>query len=287
MNVFPFAFCAAGFIALLTPATAGITLGPVRGQPGESVRLVTFSETKGGSIQKTELGKSTSGKIEITRERELVWTFRAPAADGTRRGMVRVPKLTTTSKTVINGKEEKITDPSPLVGKMFAMSKSPQGEWSFELDGSLPLARIQAEIDELKVYLKRDWYPARELNVGDSWEFDPAWVRMIIEKDVSKAQTIGTMRLRQVRSSETRKVAVIDITIRSTGADFRSDGTEANATVDLKGEVIVNLDTMLDEALELKGTICSGFTKGAESTKVKLPIHLLATKSFVKDGPMP
>jgi hypothetical protein len=90
-----------------------------------------------------------------------------------------------------------------------------------------------------------------------------------------------------VRSSETRKVAVIDITIRSTGEDFRSDGTEANAAVDLKGEVIVNLDTMLDEALELKGTICSGFTKGAESTKVKLPIHLLATKSFVKDGPIP
>lgn len=281
------AACIAALVAQLYPATAGITIGPVRGQPGESVRLVTFSETKGGTIQKTYLGKSSSGKIEITRERELVWTFREPAADGTRRGMVRVPKITTSSKTVIDGKEEKSTDTSPLVGKMFSMSKSPAGDWNFELDGSLPVARVQAEIDELKVYLKRDWYPNRELNVGDSWEFDPAWIRMLVERDLSQAKTIGTMRLRQVRNSETRRVAVIDVTIRSTGAVFRPDGTESDATVDLTGEVVVNLDTMLDEALELKGTITSETIKGAETTKVRLPIQLLATKSFVKDGPMP
>ncbi len=287
MSYFPSIFCAASLIALLSPASAGITLGPVRAQPGESIRLVTFSETPGGTIQQTGLGKPSSGKISITRERELVWTFRAPAADGTRRGMVRVPKLTTTSKTVINGKEQKITDNSPLVGKMFAMSKSPKGDWSFELDGSLPLARVQAEINELKVYLKRDWYPARELKVGDSWEFDPAWIRMIIEKDVSKAQTIGTMELRQVRTTATRQVAVIAVSIRSSGADFRPDGTETGANVNLTGELIVNLNTMLDETLELKGTIASNFIKGAESTQVKLPIHLIATKSFIKDRSLP
>jgi hypothetical protein len=268
-------------------ASAGITIGPVRGQPGESVRLVTFSETLGGTIQRNYLGQSSTGKIEITRERDLVWTFRAPAADGSRRGMVRVPKITTTTKTVINGKEDRTTDQSPLVGKMFAMSKSPTGDWHFELDGSLPLTRIQSEIDELKVYLKRDWYPAREINVGDSWEFDPAWIRMTIEKDVSKAQTIGTMKLRQVRNSATRRLAVIDVSIRSTGSDFRPDGVEADASVDLKGEVIVNLDTMLDEVLELKGTIATTTIKGAETTKVNLPIRLTATKSFVRDGPTP
>lgn len=287
MTTFRSAVSAATLFAIISPASAGITLGPVRGQPGESVRLVTFSETTGGTIQRNYLGESTTGKIEITRERDLVWTFRAPAADGTRRGMVRVPKITTTTKTTVNGKEERTTDQSPLVGKMFAMSKSPTGDWSFELDGSLPLARIQSEIEELKVYLKRDWYPAREINVGDSWEFDPSWIRMTIEKDVSKAQTIGTMKLRQVRNSATRRLAVIDVSIRSTGTDFRPDGVEADASVDLKGEVIVNLDTMLDELLELKGTIITTQVKGAETTKVKLPIRLIATKSFVKDGPMP
>ena len=270
-------------IALLSQASAGITFGPVRGQAGESVRLVTHSETTGGTIERTVSGKSSKGTISIIRDRELVWTFRDPAADGTRRGMVRVPKITTVSTINIEGKQEKSTDDSPLTGKMFSMSKSPAGDWKFELDGSVPLARMQAEIDELKVYLKRDWYPAREVNVGDSWEFDPAWVKLIIEKDLANAQTIGTMRLRQVRKTASRQLAVIDVTIRSSGGDFKADGSQASATVDLTGQVVVNLDTMLDESLELKGTVTTGVRKAAESTTVKLPVTLTATKTFVRE----
>ena len=278
---------AASLLALVSSASAGITFGPVRGQPGESVRLVTHSETSGGTIERTAAGQTSKGSISITRDRELVWTFRAPAVDGTRRGMVRVPKITTSSLVKIAGKEEKSTDSSPLAGKMFAMSKSPQGDWKFELDGSVPLTRVRREIEELTVYLKRDWYPAREVNVGDSWEFDPAWVKMIIEKDLSQAQTIGTMRLRQVRHAETRQIAVIDISIRSTGADFHPDGSESGASVELTGQVTVNLDTMLDESLELKGTITSSSSKVGESTKAKLPVRLVVTKSFIRDGAMP
>lgn len=275
---------AAVLIALLSPATAGITFGPVRGQAGESVKLVTHSETTGGTIERTVSGKTSKGTISITRDRELVWTFRAPSADGTRRGMVRVPKITTTSKIKIDGHEENSTDESPLTGKMFAMSKAPSGDWKFELDGSVPLARMQSEIEELKVYLKRDWYPAREVNLGDSWEFDPAWIKMIVEKDLSSAQTIGTMRLRQIRHTQKGDTAVIDVTIRSSGGDFKADGSQASASIELKGEVIVNLNTMLDESLDLKGTLTTGASPSAgESTTVKLPIQLTATKSFVRE----
>jgi hypothetical protein len=287
MNFLKSTLSLASLIVLQSTAPGGITIGPLRGQPGESIRLVTFSETKGGTVQRKGLEKPASGTMEITRERDLVWTFRAPAADGARRGMVRVTKLNTTTRSVMNGKEEKTTDQSPLVGKMFAMSKASGGDWNFELDGSLPLARVRSEIEELKVYLKRDWYPNRKINVGDSWEFDPAWIRMVIERDMSKAQTIGTMRLRQIRNTEKRRVAVIEVSIRSTGADFRPDGSESDAAVNLSGEVLVNLETMLDEALELKGTITSTYIKGAETTTMKLPIRMLATKSFVKDSPMP
>jgi hypothetical protein len=287
MTLFRSTVSAATFLAIGSTAIAGITIGPIRAQPGESIRLVTFSETKGGTVQRKGLEKTVNGTMEITRERDLVWTFRAPSEDGTRRGMVRVPKLVTTTRSVIDGKEEKATDQSPLVGKMFAMSKTPDGRWNFELDGSLPLARVRSEIEELEVYLKRDWYPNRVINVGDSWEFDPAWIRMVIERDMSKAQTIGTMRLRQIRNTVKNRIAVIDVSIRSTGADFRPDGSESDTAVNLIGEVLVNLDTMLDEALELKGTITSTYIKGAETTTMKLPIRMLATKSFVKDSPFP
>ncbi len=263
-----------------------ITFGPVKGQPGESIRLVTSSESKGGTIERRVAGRPESGTITSSRERELHWTFRAPTADGSRRGVVRVVKMSTTSTATIGGKEDRENEVSPLTGKIFSMTKNPAGEWSFELDGSFPLARVRSEIEELKVYLKRDWYPAHEVDLGDSWEFDPAWVKMIIERDLSKAQTIGTMRLRQVRRSANRKTALIDVTIRSTGESFQADGSLLDGAVDLTGQVVVNLDTMLDESLELKGTITSTSRKGGDSTVVKMPITLVATKTFFK-GAMP
>lgn len=272
--------------ALVSPATAaGIVFGPIKAQPGQSIRLVTHSETPGGTIQRNYGGRSSNGTINITRDRELIWTFRDPAADGTKRGMVRVPNITTSTVTRINGQDEKTEDKSPLIGKMFAMSKAPTGDWKFELDGTVPLTRIRHEIEELTVYLKRDWYPTRELKVGDSWEFDPAWVKMIIEKDLHKAQTIGTMTLRQVRRSAAKQIAIIDVSIRSTGADFRSDGSESSASIELTGQVVVNLATMLDEELELKGNVTSSAGKVGEKTIIKMPIQLKATKSFVRDTP--
>ena len=270
--------------ALITPASAGVTFGPVHGQPGQSVRLVTHSETTGGTLERTLAGKTSKGTIAITRDRDLVWTFRDPAADGTKRGMVRVPCLTSSTKILIAGKEEKSTVDSPLTGKMFAMSKTLTSEWQFELDGSVPYTRVQDEIDELKIYLQRNWFPTRELKVGDSWEFDPAWVKRVIEKDLAKAQTIGTMKLQQIRRGETRQIAVIDISIRSTGSDFRPDGGESSASIELTGQVTVNLATMLDEQLELKGTLTTSTSQPGTATKVKLPIRLTATKSFIQDG---
>jgi hypothetical protein len=262
---------------------AGITFGPVKAQPGQSIRLVSSSTSEGGSIEVTKGGRTSRGTIRINRDRDLSWTFRDPAADGTRRGMVSVAKISTLSSVVLDGREEKSQDASPLNGKMFAMSKSPSGDWKFELDGSVPRYRIQKEIDELTVYLKRQWYPERMVKVGDSWEFDPAWVRMIVEKDLHKAQTIGTMKLSQVRHSAQQDIAVIDVAIRSTGGDFRADGSETNVQIELTGQVMVNLRTMLDESLTLKGVIVSSSGKIGDSKKVTLPVQLVVTKSFVRE----
>jgi len=274
------------FLTLLTTASATaateIAFGPVRAQPGESVRLISNSESKGGTVEITRDGRTSNGTIRIVRDRDMSWTFRAPEADGTLRGMVSVARIATSTSVSVDGKEEKSEDSSPLNGKMFAMSKSPAGEWKFDLDGSVPQQRIQKEIDELTVYLKRQWYPARTVKVGDSWEFDPAWIRMIIEKDLQNAQIIGTMTLRQVRRTAQKDTAVIDISVRSTGGDFRADGSEAKVQLELTGQVMVDLKTMLDERLELKGIIVTSTGKLSDSKKVTLPVNLVVTKSFVK-----
>jgi hypothetical protein len=110
---------------------------------------------------------------------------------------------------------------------------------------------------------------------------------MIVEKDLSQAKTIGTMRLRQIRRGEKRQIALIDVTIRSTGGDYKADGSEAAASVDLSGQLTVNLDTMLDESLELKGTINIDTNKAGETRKIKLPINLTVNKSFIRDTTSP
>jgi hypothetical protein len=263
-------------------AAEGIAFGPVRAQPGESVRLTSRSESRDGVVEITKDGKTSRETMRFYRERELSWTFREPAADGTRRGMVEVVKMATFTTTTIGGREEKTEDRSPLNGMMFAMSKAPQGDWTFELDGSIPRQRIQQEIDELTVYLKRRWYPERMVRVGDSWEFDPAWIRMILQKDLENAKLIGTMKLRQIRRSAKKDVAVIDVSVRGSGGNFQADGTEQNARIELKGQTTVDLKTMLDESLELDGVLETRSGRVSESKKANLPIRLVVNKSFVK-----
>lgn len=274
--------------ALLGNASAaGITFKPLRAQPGQSIRLVTHSETRDGTIQQSLEGKAGTSQIEIHRDRELVWTFRDPLPDGTIRGMVRVKRIATTTKTTINSTVQDNTETSPLTGKMFSMSKTPTGPWNFRLDGSVPHARMRIEIESLETYLKRKWFPERQVELGDTWEFSPDWIKSIIRADLKQAQTVGTMRLRQIRRTQSGEYAVVDVSIRSTGGEFSADGTESTGAVKLDGEIIVNLRTMLDESLELKGSIISTTGTATQATKVTLPITLTAKKSFVNGTAFP
>ena len=270
------------FIALPCEAATEIAFGPVRGNPGESIRLVSTATCEGGTVEIERDGRVVRESLKVLSERDMAWTFRDPAADGTIRGMVSIARMSRQSTATINGKEQKSEDLSPLNGKMFAMTKAPGADWKFELDGSVPMNRVQTEIHELTTYLKRTWYPQRVVKVGDSWEFDPAWTRMIIERDLQHAQTIGTMKLRQVRHTPGKSVAVIDVSVRSTGGDFRADGSESRAQIELNGQVLVDLKTMLDETLELKGMIVTSSGRPGDRKKVTLPVNLVVNKSFVR-----
>lgn len=281
---FPGLIIAAAFaFPFALPARADIRFGPVLAGAGQSVRLVSHTTTLGGTVKLEKEGRVSIGTIQYSRERDLTWTFRDPGQDGSLRGMVKVAKINTLSTTTIDGKSENADESSPLNGKMFAMSKAVKGDWKFELDGSVPMRQIDHEISELTLYLKRKWYPQRAVKIGDSWEFDPAWIRMVIERNLKDAQTIGTMTLRQIHHTEKGNFAIINVSVRSTGGDFRPDGTESAAQIELSGQVVVNLKTMLDESLELKGTVNSRVGKPGETRTVTLPVHLEITKTLINN----
>jgi hypothetical protein len=70
--------------------------------------------------------------------------------------------------------------------------------------------------------------------------------------------------------------------VRGTGGDYRADGTESKVQLELTGQVLVDLKTMLDEELELEGIIVTSTGKPGDMKKVTLPLSLVVTKSFVK-----
>ncbi len=268
-----------------TTLHAGITFGPVKGKQGEIVRMVSHSEAPGGTIRMQSKGVDTTGVMLMTRDRDLTWSFQDPGLDGSRRGIARISKITTSTSIRINGQEEKSVDKSLLSGTTLKVTKPPGGNWNFELhgEGILPLSRVRNELEELRVYLKREWFPTREVNVGDTWNFNPAWVQQVIERDLTQTKTTGTMKLRQINDGIFGKTAVIDVWIQSAGKKTRADGGESSADIDLRGQLKVNLKTMLDEQLDLSGTVISTTKGKGEARTVNLPIRLKVTKSFVKE----
>lgn len=265
----------------IAPLCGEVVFGPVVAGPGKSVRLVSRTTSEGGTIKVEKDGRVTKGTIAFSRDRDLAWTFREPAADGSQRGMVTISKITTSSTVKLNGKPEEVQEESPLNGKMIAMSKSVSGEWKFELDGSVPMRRIENEVAELTLYLKRKWYPQRRVKLGESWEFDPAWIRMLIQKDLKGAQMIGTMSLRQIRHTAAGDSAIIDVSVRGTGGDFTADGNDSSAQIEFSGQVVVNLKTMLDESLKLNGTWVTSTGNPGERKTVTLPLQLEVTKTLI------
>lgn len=258
--------------------------GPVRAEPGKSIRLVSHSESKDAVIEITTDRETQSGTIHFVRERDITWTFHAPEEDGTKRGVASVARMNTVTRIRMGEEDEqKAEDFSPLNDMTFAIGRAPSGEWSIQLDGSLSNKRIEKDINELIVYLNRNWYPDHAVKVGDSWEFDPAWVRMIVEQDLKNAQTIGTMTLRQVHHTAEARRAVIDVGVKSSGVALEPGGKESRAQVELTGRLIVNLDTMLDEQFEIAGRVVSKHSAQGQTIVATMPLALRVTKSFVRD----
>ncbi|MFK7852240.1 MAG: hypothetical protein AB8D78_14785 [Akkermansiaceae bacterium] len=277
-----------GFL-VSTPALSStpVTFGPIKRQPGESLRLVAHSQAKDGTIVRWINNESSTGKIDLSRHRELHWTFRQPTADGSQKGLVKIVGLRSSRTVNFGGEAEKYNEVSPLTGKMFTLTKAPAADWDFDLNDTVTSTATNQDLQELKTYLKRKWYPDHPVKTGDSWEYDPKWIKMVVQRDLTNALTIGTMTLQEVRKSATRTTATIGISIQSSGEQLKSDNTLAEASVDLKGKMLVNLDTMLDESLELEGTVVVGNKEIRDSTKVTLPVRLIVTKTLFTGGGIP
>ena len=285
---FPHARSAHLLLATVTLATgsaqAGVTFGPPRLEPGQTVRLLVQSEVRKGTIESSSPSGLTSGSIQILRDRDLLFTVQRPAADGSPRAMLRVPRFESTTTIDLGGAPDTTTERSPLAGMQLAAVRDAGGSWIFTGNGRPIGDQAKTELEELNAYQSRKWFPERELQIGDSWEFDPAWLRLVVQRDLRDAQMVGTMKLRQVRRTRIAQTAIVDLSVESSGAKTDLGGRSTGATVSLHGEARIDLATMLDEAVELTGTIDMQSHDGGKRTTFHLPIRMTATKTIERPG---
>jgi hypothetical protein len=266
------------------PAAAGVTFGPIKLQPGQRVRMIARSLADNGRVETRGPDGNTSARMTVERAREIVWTIQERAANGTPRVMIRLPQFVTISTLVVNNRPDVRTEISPLTDKLLAATRNQEGKWEFVSDGRVLGKRDQELVEELAAYQDRAWFPEREVQVGDSWEFDPKWIKLVVQRDLRDALAVGTMTLREVRLTRAAQTAAVELVIRSSGTKLTSSYRETAAIVDLRGRAVVNLQTMLDESLELEGMIHSESSDGSRRTIVDLPVRLSVTKKVEPGG---
>jgi hypothetical protein len=277
----------AGLIGLAMVAEVshgGVVFGKPKLSPGQRVRLKVLSEAKGGSLETRGPDGNSSARMDVVREREIVWTIMNPAPEGMPRVMVRIPKFVTISTLTINGVPDVRTTASPLIGKLVEATKKKDGSWVFVSDGSPIGGKAKEETRELAAYQNSDWFPDREVQVGESWEFEPRWIKLVLQRDLRDALVVGSMTLREVRRTMSAQSAVVDMIIRSSGTKTDEQFRETTASLELKGRAVVNLKTMLYESLELAGNYRSQVSDGAKRTILSLPLRMTASQRLESGG---
>jgi hypothetical protein len=271
-------------LATVVVAHGGVKLGKVKLKAGQRVRLTVRSEAENGRLETRGPDGNSAAVMKVLRERDIVWTMMNRAADGSPRVMVRIPKFVTISTLIVNGVPDVRTVASPLTGKLVEATRKPDGTWTFLSDGSPIGEMAKEETSELAAYQSSQWFPDRMVEVGESWEFEPKWIKLVLQRDLRDALVVGTMTLREVRRTMASQTAVVNMIIRSSGSKTDKEFRETTATVDLKGQAVIDLKTMLYESLELVGTFRSQVSDGAKRTIVTLPLTMAARQQLVGGG---
>ncbi len=267
-------------LAIAAAAHAGVRFGPPNVAAGQRIRMVARTVSADATVETRSPEANTRAAMDYRREREVVWTLQQPAPDGAPRLMVRIPRFVTVSTLVVNNRPDVRTRISPLTDKLLAATRDKEGKWVFTTDGRVLGPRDEEVVEELAAYQDRAWFPDHEVQVGQSWEFDPRWIKLVVQRDLRDALAVGTMTLREIRRTRTAQTAVLDVAVHSSGTTTTAAYRETSATVDLKGRAVVNLLTMLDESLEIGGVVHSETSDGSRRTIVNLPLQLTVTKKL-------
>lgn len=239
-------------------------------KPNEVIWVNVHSDASPGVLTVTKGTKVNTGSISIKWNQMLQRSVQLN--NGVKKLRYRVLKDVVVREAEIAGKKDRKTIESPLVGETVTGMQDAMGTWKMFLD-QVAGAEQSALIEELESYEKRRWFVEQPVRVGDSWDFNPSFIKHMMERDLKGAKVKAKMKLKEVRQLNGKEVGIVSFSINSIGVTHDSD-----ASITLNGEVEIDLERMFDYKVTMQGNMVTASTHKGVTTVVKSPIKYLVTK---------
>jgi hypothetical protein len=264
------------------PPSGPVEFTPPRLAVGDAVLTTVTSTFKGGTFQASSTEASASGSISIERNRTVKKTVIAADDTGPLRCSIDVPE-DTVKMTLFSGGQNSIdTIEGPLVGRPIEATRNGD-TWSITLVDEVPDADQADALLGIQSFENRAWFPDHPVALGESWDYDPAYFRVLLERDLGGAAATGRMTLRSLeRHPDGSAQARLDLVITSSGLESTDDDLERQANIEARGSLIVNLDTMLDREMIIEGLLRSGVSNDSSSATLELPIRIEVRREIIK-----
>lgn len=237
--------------------------------PEVALHVETLTLVKGGITESTAGGKTQKVRTDVVRRREWQRTYSKDALGG----KVRFRMLRDEVGSRLDGKE--LLKSGPLAGKTAVGQPNGAGNWTFSLETG---TAVGDEVDELKAMEaieNRRWLPNRLVEVGETWEFVPQFIRGSLRRDVPDAVAVGLMELLSVtKKPDGTREALIKVVVRAGGESVKGVGNVVGAEGALSGSLKTNLDKPGLMSLRLNGKVVTAAHVGSADSVAQLPVTL-------------
>ncbi|MGB1129358.1 MAG: hypothetical protein ACPG4K_04860 [Haloferula sp.] len=261
-------------LVLASLMTGSLALGAesyVLKEPGPEVGLQveTLSVVRGGVTESSAGGATKTLITDVVRRRQWQRTYLADALGG----KVHYRMLRDDVGTRLDGKED--LSRGPLAGRVAVGRKNGAGNWAFSLETGSAVGDQIDELTAMESIENRRWLPNRMVEVGETWEFVPQFIRGSLRRDVPDSVAVGIMELLSVtKKADGTREALIKVVVRAGGESVKGIGNVVGAEGNLSGTLVMNLDKPGTMLLKLTGIVVTAAKVGSADSVAKLPVTL-------------
>ncbi len=181
-----------------------------------------------------------------------------------------------------DGSEWVVSDTSPLRGYTIE-AKHGDASWRYSLIGERPSEAQEAALKRVIYHTKSD-YPNVPMRIGSTWTHSPLFVNAFLRREVQNVTGEATFTFKDLREIEGEKSAVIGIELTSIGNEVLEDGSVSEATLTLKGETVLSLETFLETSITLEGEMTGSIAFQGNMHRYTSPVKVVAYEAYVEGG---